>query len=282
MFLFLLNLLIVFSARSDIEFNPVGLWKGEDGQRVIIPYLRNTTVPLLYALPGEELKPHWGTWNGLTNELDIQIEGLQMHLKGTERRPVLVSPKGAIPLTLLQEIELDHPFVGGWSINETDEVTLIPLKQKIYVIHKDRQSRTAFAEGKWLDNGIRFRVKLTKKCTVELLSNQRNLATAKCGRTTSNWTRSFVPVPFKIHTLDGEWYSGTKLLRLALTNNQWESAELEEGSRIEVYKPEWAGGFEGSKFYLRNPQDDSVAIGHLREQEIVLNLSGKTYIFTKR
>ena len=122
---------------------------------------------------------------------------------------------------------------------------------------------------------------MDKKCTVEWLSNQPNKAKARCGRQKQTWTRSYAPSPFTIRTIDGEWKNGLKTLRLSLTEGKWNSAELEEGALIYVYKAEWAGGFEGKKFYLRNPQDDSVVIGHIVESGVEITLNGKKYLFTQ-
>ena len=177
----------------------------------------------------------------------------------------------------------DSHTSGIWLGVNGDEFIPIVAAGNIYILHRNGQQITRVYKGEWKkgqeDFAIRFKAK--KKCTIEFGSNRPNKATVQCGGNIDEWSRHYVPTPMIITDISGTWRSGELQLNIELDGLKWTNAHLETNDSITVYRPEWAGGMAGKKFYLRHPEYPMISgVFHPQKpMKIVLRMQDKDVSF---
>ena len=159
--------------------------------------------------------------------------------------------------TLQRRVQIQDSRTSGiWLGVNGDEFVPIVAAGKIYILHRNGQQVTRVYKGEWKKGQENFaiRFKAKKKCTIEFGSNTPNKATVLCGNNIDNWTRHYVPSPMIVPDISGTWRSGELQFKIKLDGLKWVQAHVETNDSITVYRPEWAGGMAGKKFYLRHPE----------------------------
>ena len=280
------SLLLFFQSAFAAEYS--GVWTANDGTKLIIPFVRDGDIPLLFSNGDQPLIPLWGRWSPQDKSIQFsdQSGGAWSISEGHNEVNITIS-KGSETIALQRRVQIQDSHTSGiWLGVNGDEFVPIVAGGKIYILHRNDQQITRVYKGEWKKGqenfAIRFRAK--KKCTIEFGSNTPNKATVLCGNKIDDWTRHYVPSPMVIPDISGTWRSGELQLKIELDGLKWTQAHLETNDSITVYRPEWAGGMAGKKFYLRHPQHPMI-LGVVHSEDpakIVLRIQDKDVSFYKR
>ena len=275
-------LLLVHSALAT-EYS--GVWTANDGTKLIIPFVRDGDIPFLFSNGDQPLIPLWGRWSPQHKSIQFtDRSGGNWTISEGHNEINLNLSKGETVLAMQRRVQIQDSRTSGiWLGVNGDEFIPIAAGGKIYILHRNSQQVTRVYKGEWKkgqeDFTIRFKAK--KKCTIEFGSNRPNKATVKCGSNIDEWSRHYIPTPMIIPDINGIWRSGELQLKIELDGLKWVETHLETNDSITVYRPEWAGGMAGKKFYLRHPEHPMIlgVVHSEKPMKIVLRIEDSDVAF---
>ena len=277
-------LLFIHSALA-MEYS--GVWTANDGTKLIIPFVRDGDIPFLFSEADQPLVPLWGRWSPQDKSIRFtdRTGGGWTISEGHNEINITLS-KGDTALTMQRRVQIQESKTSGiWLGVNGDEFIPIVAGGKIYIIHRNGQQVTRVYKGEWKKGQENFaiRFKAKQKCTIEFGSNNPNKANVLCRNNIDEWNRHYIPSPMIVTDISGTWRSGELKLRINLDGLKWKEAHLETNDSITIYRPEWAGGMAGKKFYLRHP-DHPMIFGVVHSEEpikIVLRIQEQDVPFYK-
>ena len=264
-----------------------GLWKGDDNTQLIIPFMRDGKMFVLFSTAEGETQALYGEWNWLEEQLEIKRPSSTWTIEQGHKEEylLLTTAKGAVNYQKKTGVSM-HPSDGIWYSEQSGEYAPVILGNSFYIIHMPTAQNIMLYPAKWKKNeeGKILTFKAKKKCEVEFVSNQPEKAFVVCGGKPDNWKRTYQPQPFAEIKLTGKWkHSSGLTASITMDGTKFQEVFLESASAITTYNPSWIAGSAGTKFILERkglPKISGQYDTH-NPDELLLIIQGENYIFYK-
>ncbi len=273
--IFLFSTLLYATETTDLK----GYWKSESGLKVLIPFMRDGKMPIVF-MNGKPLVMV-GDWDWSTQSLDVSNSHFSM--KGDKL--VMTTPKKTEEFNQIRPLSPEE-YDGVWFVEGSGEFIPVNDGRRSWVVHIPLSQQATISKAKWKDSDQYLRFRWKGRCFQDFTYEQLepDLTWLFCQTYEKEMLRIETATPFETTDWSGKWNSFSDwTLYIEMNEQHFERVYLESDSTIIDLDASWVSSSNGRKVQLDRKKGSSAQglVDPLNPDTFIFRMEGEEILFER-